>query len=55
MFFLTWKTSVVATSKKNASVSLVFSFLYKIVQVGSQPPRPSTPFLSLKSLILSKQ
>lgn len=25
---------MVATSKKNASVSLVFSFLYKIVQVG---------------------
>ncbi len=33
--FLTHITSVVATSKKNASVSLVFSFLYKIVQVGS--------------------
>ncbi|CAG13370.1 unnamed protein product, partial [Tetraodon nigroviridis] len=27
---------VVATSKKNASVSLVFSFLYKIVQVFSE-------------------
>lgn len=36
ILFLTQKTSVVATSKKNASVSLVFSFLYKIVQVGSQ-------------------
>lgn len=32
--FLTHITPVVATSKKNASVSLVFSFLYKIVQVG---------------------
>lgn len=31
---------MVATSKKNASVSLVFSFLYKIVQVGSQPFSP---------------
>lgn len=31
---LTHITPVVATSKKNASVSLVFSFLYKIVQVG---------------------
>uniref|UniRef100_A0A3Q3QZF3 MHD domain-containing protein n=1 Tax=Monopterus albus TaxID=43700 RepID=A0A3Q3QZF3_MONAL len=34
--FLTHITSVVATSKKNASVSLVFSFLYKIVQVFSE-------------------
>lgn len=33
LHFLTHIISVVATSKKNASVSLVFSFLYKIVQV----------------------
>jgi len=42
-FFITWwlwmrvpehPSSVVATSKKNACVSLVFSFLYKVVQVS---------------------
>lgn len=41
---LTRTSSVVATSKKNASVSLVFSFLYKIVQVrktSRQTPRYS--------------
>lgn len=32
--------AVVATSKKNACVSLVFSFLYKVVQVGPVLGRP---------------
>lgn len=35
--------AVVATSKKNACVSLVFSFLYKVVQVGICRQYPSTP------------
>lgn len=40
--------SVVATSKKNACVSLVFSFLYKVVQV-------STTFLKVTSIFFSIQ
>lgn len=32
--------AVVATSKKNACVSLVFSFLYKVVQVSRAPGAP---------------
>lgn len=34
---LTGCRAVVATSKKNACVSLVFSFLYKVVQVSQAP------------------
>lgn len=33
-YFLTFLLPVVAMTKKNANAALVFSFLYKIVQVG---------------------
>lgn len=36
-FFLTVLSSVVAMTKKNANAALVYSFLYKIVQVGLFP------------------